>query len=161
MSFLTVRLLSFFDFFFFFFFSSLLTATFAQYQLRPSPLPTLNLESKIEAMTLKELALLIKYHGVLGNLSALKALEEQGVDLTATCPMTRQNLLHIAIMMDNTELLLFGLQFPQLLDLEHSKGKTPRTQLETIAKNSACNRAFIAIPKAAGAGLPTIPFSLF
>ena len=110
-------------------------------------------------MTLKELALLIKYHGVLGNLTTLVALKELGVDLTASCPLTKQNLLHIAIMMDNSELLLFGLQYPQLLDQGHHRGVTPRTQLETIAKNSACNRAFSALPGTDKFSHPPLPCS--
>jgi hypothetical protein len=131
---------SLFRFFFFFFWFTIKTFLFIM-------MMTMQIGDKVNRMKMDDLALLVKYHAYLGNITSLSDLSSsQEVDLSLPCPMTKQNILHVALTMENAELMRLGLHLqPQLLDQPNSVGKTPRQILKTPAfQDSACYHVFAA-----------------
>ena len=81
----------------------------------------------------RQRASLVHHYAVLGKVNSLTALAETyGVDVTASCPDTRQNILHTALVENWPEVVKLAIRYQQLF-LEHDIfGRTPQNLLDTL-----------------------------
>ena len=84
----------------------------------------------------RQRASLIYHYAVLGKVNSLTALAETyGLDLTASCPDTRQNILHTGLVENWPEVVKLAIRYQQLF-LEHDIfGRTPQNLLDTLTSD--------------------------